>query len=212
MKEQLREYLDSLFADAPQTMRMIELKEEIHQNLIDKYDDLRSEGKSEEEAYNIAVVSIGDVRALISAQADGPMGTMEERAKHKRRSAILIACAVGIYILSVIPPILVGDEWGVSAMFIFWAIATGLLIFNGVTRPRYIKTDDTVVENFKAWQEEKKAKNPLRGAIMGAMWLLIVCLYFAISFTTDAWYISWLIFPIGGAASLIVSGIFNLKQ
>ena len=31
------------------------------------------------------------------------------------------------------------------------------------------------------------------------MWLLIVILYFIISFSTRAWYITWLIF-LGGAA------------
>ena len=51
MKEALRQYLNTLFEDAPETVRMLEFKEEIFQNLIDKYDDLIAEGKSEQAAY-----------------------------------------------------------------------------------------------------------------------------------------------------------------
>ena len=42
MREQLRETIDRLFRDAPQTAKTAEIKEEILQNLLDKYDDLLS--------------------------------------------------------------------------------------------------------------------------------------------------------------------------
>ena len=67
MNEKLRHYIDDLFANAPSTVRAVELKEEMYQNLMDKYNDLINEGKSEESAYNIAVASIGDVDSLIGA-------------------------------------------------------------------------------------------------------------------------------------------------
>lgn len=211
MKEALRQYLDSLFEDAPETARMLELKEEIFQNLTDKYDDLLTEGKSEEAAYNIAVVSIGDVRALIDAQAGGTSST-KEREKARQRSALFVAIAVALYILSLIPVILMGNSISVGIMFAMAAIATGLLIYNGATRPRYVKSDDTVVEEFKAWKEEKSGKKSGRGAFTGALWLAIVSIYLVVSFFTHAWYITWVLFPIGGAVSLILSGIFDLKQ
>ena len=66
MNEKLRHYIDDLFANAPSTVRAVELKEEMYQNLMDKYNDLINEGKSEESAYNIAVASIGDVDSLIT--------------------------------------------------------------------------------------------------------------------------------------------------
>ena len=211
MNEQLRQYLDSLFADAPQTMRMVELKEEILQNLCDKYNDLISEGKDPEAAYNIAVASVGDVRALIREQADAGVSA-EERARAQQRSALLVAAAVMLYIMAVIPVILFHGNVGVVIMFVFAALATGLLIYNSATRPRYVKTDNTVVEEFKAWKVEKSGKNRAASAMIGAMWILIVTLYLMISFLTDAWSISWLIFPFGGALSLILSGIFDLKK
>ena len=65
MKDKLRNFIESLFEDAPKNKQTIELKEEMLQNLIDKYNDLVDSGKSSEAAYNIATASIGDIHELI---------------------------------------------------------------------------------------------------------------------------------------------------
>ena len=57
MEDKLRAFIDTLFEDAPAGKKAVELKEEMLQNLNDKYNDLLSEGKSEEAAYNLAVLS-----------------------------------------------------------------------------------------------------------------------------------------------------------
>ena len=64
MENKLRAYMDHLFQDVPNTKKAVEVKEEILQNIVDKYHDLVAEGKSEEAAYNIAIASIGDLDAL----------------------------------------------------------------------------------------------------------------------------------------------------
>lgn len=48
MQDKLRAFIDTLFEDAPAGKKVVELKEEMLQNLNDKYSDLLSEGKSEE--------------------------------------------------------------------------------------------------------------------------------------------------------------------
>lgn len=65
MEEQLRTHMDNLFEVVPNTEENLELKEEILQNLIDKYHDLLNEGKSEEVAFSIAISSVGDIRELL---------------------------------------------------------------------------------------------------------------------------------------------------
>ena len=70
MEENLRQYVERLFADAPKTRKMLELREEIFMNLKEKYNDLRENGASEEEAYEIVKSSIGDVDELISSAND----------------------------------------------------------------------------------------------------------------------------------------------
>ena len=67
MEDKLRAHMDHLFREVPLTKKSVELKEEILQNLVDKYHDLIAEGKSEEAAYNIAVASVGDISELLDS-------------------------------------------------------------------------------------------------------------------------------------------------
>ena len=50
MEYNIRAYVDELFRDAPDTQRAYEMKVELVQNLVDKYNDLVASGKSEEDA------------------------------------------------------------------------------------------------------------------------------------------------------------------
>ena len=209
MNEKLRHYIDDLFANAPSTVRAVELKEEMYQNLMDKYNDLINEGKSEESAYNIAVASIGDVDSLIGALNSEKNPVSE---KSRRRSAIFVAIAIGLYILSPVPVILIQNELGLMFLFLFVAVATGILIYNGVTRERYVKADDTMVEEFKEWKQNGKQKNKAVDAIVGSFWLIAVCVYLVVSFMTGAWHITWIIFLIAAAVASMIRGIFMLKQ
>jgi len=210
MNEKLRNYIDSLFADAPQTVRAVELKEEMFQNLMDKYNDLISQGKSEEAAYNIAVASIGDVDSLIAGLSEGR--TVELSQSSRKRNALFISIAVALYILSPVPVIVLQSTVGLMLLFVFVAAATGLLIYNGVTREKYVKTDDTMVEDFKEWKQNSKQKNKAADAIIGSVWLIAVCVYIVVSFMTGAWHITWLIFLITAAVVSMIKGIFMLKQ
>lgn len=219
MNEKLRNYIEFLFEDAPKTKEVIELKEEMLQNLIDKYNDLVSEGKSNEAAYNIATASIGDVNDLIEQLKNRPtyqQGFEKEMLESKKRSALLTAIAVMLYIMSVIPVMLLGEIGtgiiGVVIMFVMIAIATGLIIYNSMSKPKYLKKDQTVVEEFKAWKANSVEKNALYKSICGAMWSIIVVIYFIISFMTMAWHITWVIFLIGSAIQGIIHAIFELKK
>lgn len=57
--------IDKRLENAPHSRKTMELKEEIVQNLMEKYNDLCAEGKSEEDAYNIAAESLGDLSGLV---------------------------------------------------------------------------------------------------------------------------------------------------
>ena len=209
MNEKLRHYIDDLFANAPSTVRAVELKEELYQNLTDKYNDLIAEGKSEESAFNIAIASIGDVDSLISGLSGEKKAASET---DKKRSALLIAIAIGLYILSPVPIILLQNEMGLMILLLFAAVATAMLIYNGVTRERYVKADDTMVEDFKEWKQNGKQKNKAVEAIIGSFWLIAVCVYIVVSFMTGAWHITWIIFLIAAAIASMIRGLFMLKQ
>ncbi|HRX59184.1 MAG TPA: permease prefix domain 1-containing protein [Eubacteriales bacterium] len=209
MNEKLRNYIDSLFENAPKTVRAVELKEEMFQNLTDKYNDLISQGKSEEAAYNIAVASIGDVDVLI-AGLSGEKPT--ESVQASRKNGLATAVAVALYITCPVPVILLQNTIGVMLLFVFVAVATGILIYNGVTREKYVKKDDTMVEDFKEWKQNNRQKDQAASALIGSLWLIGVCVYIAVSFMTGAWYITWIIFLITAAVASIIKGIFMLRK
>ena len=63
MREQLIQYVELLFAGAPEAY---EIKQEILQNTLDRYDDLIDQGKSPEAAYRLAISGIGDINEILN--------------------------------------------------------------------------------------------------------------------------------------------------
>lgn len=209
MEENLRQYVEGLFSKAPKTQKMLELREEIFLNLKEKYSDLRTAGASEEEAYEIVKNGVGDVEELINSALDN--GGRKPTEQERKRGAGLVAVAVMLYIISPLFIIVFGSMnnpiIGLAVMFILIAVATGLLVYRSSLRvgyDHYEKMDDSMVEEFKQWQVENKQKNEKKNAYLGAVWPIITAIYFVISFTTGAWWITWIIFIIGAAVHQIV--------
>jgi len=65
VKERIKKYVDNLFADIYDTKQLSELKEEISANLLEKINDLRASGMKEDEAFNEAVSSLGNMDELV---------------------------------------------------------------------------------------------------------------------------------------------------
>lgn len=214
MEDKLRRYVDDLFTGTAPTKKAVELKEEMIQNLQDKYNDLLSEGKTQEAAYNIAVAGIGDVSALIQElehESDAFDGARE-------RSAMITSIAVMTYILSVLPLIVLSmfgyrysARIGVPLMFLLIASATGMLVYNGMTRPRHQRSD-TMVDEFREWQSDTRQQRSLRRSISAALWTIITALYFIISFWTFAWHVTWIIFIIGAAIEAVINIFYSLRK
>lgn len=220
MNEKLRAYVEELFKNAPKTKQTVEIKEEILRNSIDRYNDLIKEGRSPEAAYNISVAGIGDVSHLIDsmiAPVSSSGYTKEEIAANEKKRTLLLAVSVAMYILSVIPPVICDElrapEFlGVTLFFVIVALATALIIYRNGIKLKYDKSDGTVAEDFKEWNRDTKERRSLISAVNGAIWALTLVAYFLVSFLTGAWYISWLIFIIGGAVTGIVKAIFDLTR
>lgn len=124
MREKLMKYVDGLFRDAPNQPRVNELHDELLQNTLDRYDEERLNGRTEQEAYDAATESIGDIDELL-----------EPLRPKKRRAPILRSIGICLIILSVIPPAIgdmfggVGDALGPSLMFLFVALGVYLLLY-----------------------------------------------------------------------------------
>jgi len=212
MEERIRKYVESLFADAPKTQKAIELRQEIYTNLIDKYNDLRETGATEEEAYEIVKKSVGNVDELIEGLYEKTKEDKVENEALRKKAALLNSIAITLYIASPIFIIALSaiGQWlpGLILLLACIAVATGIKVY-GNSVYRYEKEDDTLVEEFKEWKAENREKVQKKNTYSGVMWLLIVIIYFVVSFGTGAWHISWLIFLVGAAIEQLIK--INLK-
>lgn len=218
MYEKLRKRVNELFESAPKTSRANELKEELLANLIDRYNDLIDAGKTPEESVEKAIAGIGDVDDLVRGLRENDVFNYEQMIKDRKRSALTISVSVGLYIISVVILILcvevlqIDESISVCFMLTIDAVATGLIIYNAISRPKYIKSDDTMVEEFKEWKSANSERNKILQSVKSIVWTLIVAIYLFVSFIFGAWAFSWIIFIIGAAVEKIITLLFQLKE
>ncbi|HHU12955.1 MAG TPA: hypothetical protein GXZ64_06975 [Clostridiaceae bacterium] len=214
MKEKLTEYLDRLFDETPPTKRAVELKEEMYRNMLEKYDDLLAAGREPQDAFDLVIASVGDPTELFRSLANEDQ--IQQNAEQKKRSALRTAIAVMLYILSPIPLItlaaLAGQPIvGLVLLLTMAAVATGILIYDYMSKPTYNAKDETMVEEFRAWSSGTKRIKQTRDAVSSALWSLTVAIYLLISFSTGAWHITWIAFIFAAGVQTMVNLFFNLK-
>ncbi len=66
MENKLEKYLDQLFVPYENINSVRELREELHLDLQDKFNDLKSKGYDDDTAYNMTIDSIGDISEIIN--------------------------------------------------------------------------------------------------------------------------------------------------
>lgn len=212
MEERLVNHIDILFSGMPQNANTQEVKDEILQNSIDKYHDLLDEGNDPETAYSKTVASIGDIHSLFP---NNMVNIEDKMERQRKKSALLVTIAVMTYICSIIPCIILADTGleilAVALMFAMIALATGLLIYNGMTKYKPME-EQTMVNEFKQWQSGKPSDKQIKKQISGIIWCIIVVIYFILSFATGAWYITWVLFLVGEAIDQIVKLCISMKM
>lgn len=223
MKDKIVQYFNQLFEDAPKTRKALDLKQEMLQNALDKYEDLVQEGHSEEDAYQNVIQSIGDVTELFEEVEEKNLLSLPE--SDRRKKALLKAIAVGLYILAGVVFFgfaLICDQLdyydvytgiGLILAGLICIPPTVMMIYAANMYPEYIKTEkQDMVEEYK----EEKYRNNKDKAVMGSVstliWTLVLVAYFIISFNTGAWYITWVIFLIGGSIQSIASLLYSLHK
>jgi len=147
----IRNYLDNMFRNLPNTEEVRRAKSELLQMMEDKYEELISEGKTENEAVGIVISEFGNLDELAESlgiqeavtenpDEDKPMLSMDRVKEYltmMSRRSILTPLGIALCIFSVGFVILAEalglpeDIFGVSAMFISIAAAVGLFIYSG---------------------------------------------------------------------------------
>lgn len=204
MKEQLIRYVDLLFAGAPDCG---DIKQEILQNSLDRYDDLIGQGKSPEAAYSLTISGIGDVSEILKNAAPQqvlqPIKPAPQEAPAWKK--VMRAAAVFLYIISAIP-LFVLSELGMDVLGLCGTIAIA-----GVATALIIIASGGHTKKQKEEKPESR-ETPLQSAVNSIIWTVGLVAYFVISFSTGAWYITWVIFPMIGAAQALVRAIMDLKE
>lgn len=220
MRNKLICYVNSIFEGIPDAPELQELREEILQNTLDRYDEECARGVSETVAYNVAVMSIGDTDELLAAYR-------KPKKEKKSSRRVCVAIAIALYILCVVPPA-VADEmgWpealGVSMMFLMIAAATALIILSGgrekpaapkASAPQGVPVQPAAqpVQAASAQEERSSAVKILRGVLTPLYWLAAVGLFLAAGFA-GYWYVAWVIFIAAGAVGDVITGIVYMAK
>jgi len=158
-------YLDNMFSNLPKSNQMLKIKNELLLNMEDKYNELKSNGKSENEAIGIVISEFGNIDELISElgilhENEGiilPTVTEEEAENfmaEKKRSGLLIGigvflCIMGAALLILITQLIddgiigkglstnVTDILGIIVLFILVVPAVALFIYSGMKLEKY---------------------------------------------------------------------------
>lgn len=211
MREQLIQYVNLLFAGA---QNCEDIRQEILQNTLDRYDDLIAEGKVPEAAYRLAITGIGDISEILGTkpQAVTPHphtpAAEDEKEQDTPAKKLLRAIAVGLYILCPVPVIVLSeflgwDTLGLCGTLAIAAVATVLIILGA-------KKDRKNREDFEPEQEAPKSE--LQKSISGMVWAIGITVYFLLSFKTNYWHITWVIFPLLAALDKLLCVLVAQKE
>ena len=207
MREQLEQYVNLLFAGAADAE---DIKQEILQNTLDRYDDLVAQGKVPEAAYRLAIAGIGDVNEILGTTTQqAPVkvhGTAQSEEEDTPKKKLLRAIAVGLYILCPLP-LFAFTEVGMSTLGLcgtlaIVAVAT-VLIMLGAKKDRQEENAD---------KEEHTPKSELRKSLSNVIWAVGLGVYLILSFSTRAWHMTWVLFPILGALDSLIAAIIRNQE
>lgn len=210
MREQLIQYVNLLFAGAPDSD---EMRQEILQNTLDRYDDLLSQGKTPEAAYRLAISGIGDINEILGThpQHSGHSYTQSPHTSQKEEpedpnSKKLRAIAVAMYILCP-TPLFILSELGMETLGLCLTLA---IVATATYLISLVKKNPT--DSSPAMQKTASPRQELKNSISTLIWAVGLAVYFVLSFATNAWYITWVLFPMIGCVQGLVKACMDLKE
>ena len=143
--ETVKNYLESMFRNLPNTPEVLKAKQELLQMMEDKYIELMREGKTENEAVGTIISEFGNLDEVaeslgieeIIAQKPSEntksvtFDDIKEYFSTKLKSIVLRGIGIALFLCCVVPPIIFDNWLGAALMFIFIALGVGLCICSG---------------------------------------------------------------------------------
>ena len=158
----IKNYLEGMFARLPGSPEIIKAKKELYQMMEDKYNELISEGKSDNEAVGIVISEFGNLDELAEdlginevknelEVTDCYMVEKDEAMAYvtaKRKNSVLLGLGIFCCIVCVCGPIMASvltkkyEGLGVLAMFMLIAAGVVLIVYSNVKMKPYGKFFD----------------------------------------------------------------------
>ncbi len=184
--ETIKNYLENMFSHLPNTPEVQKAKYELYQMMEDKYNELISEGKSDNEAIGIVISEFGNLDELADSlgiksfvdpgQAMPAAKTLSREAavaflRDSAKQAYLTAFGVLLCIIASLGPIFseciprslaspdASDAIGITFLFVCIAVAVGFFIFSGSLSSKwsYLKKEPYCIDFETAnWVIERK--------------------------------------------------------
>ena len=216
--EAIKNYLDMMFANLPNTGSVLTAKEELLQMMEDKYTELIAEGKSENEAVGSVIAEFGNLSELAealgveeevkqqeekeNAKGDVRVITADEAKGYilmRSRRAFTLALGIACFIVSVVCPI-VGSSFlpdsmeaiYVCGLFAFIVAGIMLIIFGTYDRKKWkFVHKQKCALSMDATKAVKEEKNRVESICN--MWMVI-----GVVFCSTCWFPAVLSSNMGG--------------
>lgn len=182
--ETIRNYLETMFSNLPNTPEVIRAKNELWQMMEDKYTELKSDGKTENEAVGTVISEFGNLDELSedlgirqfvhfkTAEPGKRTVTKEDGRRYLKENtshAFMIALGVFLCIISPLGAILfdktsLSDLGGALFLFLCVAAAVSLFIISGIMHQRweYLKKEPCTMDfATTAFIKDEKERNRL---------------------------------------------------
>ncbi|KMK77521.1 permease prefix domain 1-containing protein [Alkalihalobacillus pseudalcaliphilus] len=153
-------YLDNMFSSLPKSQQITQLKEELLANMEEKYYELKSAGKSENEAIGVVISEFGNIDEIIEEfdlglnqsnhealpllNDDDVYTYIEDTRVFQKMIGIgVFLCIIGSALLTLILqlPLVLSDGTkltiGLTILLVFVAIAVGIFIYSGMKMKEY---------------------------------------------------------------------------
>ena len=210
MEARIHAHIDHLFASAPIGERVSEVKLEIYMNTVDRYHDLVSEGKDADTAFREAISTIGDVGEILqslgvsenTAPTSASINARDQKkmARNMRRRLLREHLDTILWMVMLTFYFIVSFES--QAWYITWLV---FLITPALQAVMHAVMDLVSHNRPDVVYLPTKEQKSLRDSLEGAWWLIVTAAYLVVSFMTQAWYVTWVIYLLGAAGDALLS-------
>ena len=237
--ETIRNYLETMFANMPNTPEVRRAKDELLQMMEDKYNELIAEGVNENAAVGTVISEFGNLDELaedlgLKKEVDEvnnrqenvnrrfvSMDEVKRYLSYRTKSAIFVSVGVMLCIISVIFPIIGGISSGISEgfsvglMFLSIAIAVGLFVFNGVISGEwsYLRREPCQIDMATAEYVKDRLRNfrPISAIMLSIGVLLCAFCWVPVAAIHNAYMTVSLFLMIGFGVLLIIYSSMTSK-